>query len=56
MDFVRNSVALYGQSALEGVVFLVPAEDAEELVVALEESIPYSWRDVEHAALEGRSS
>ncbi|PHJ16494.1 hypothetical protein CSUI_009690 [Cystoisospora suis] len=52
MDFVRNSIALYGQSALEGVVFLVPAEDAEELVVALEESIPYSWRDVEHAALE----
>ncbi|PFH38483.1 hypothetical protein BESB_008250 [Besnoitia besnoiti] len=50
--FLRNSIDLYGHTALEGVTFHVPVEDAEDLVVALEEVLPYSWHDFESAAVE----
>lgn len=52
VEFVRNSTSLYGTTALEGVTFHVPAEDAESLVSALEETLPYSWRDLRSAAVE----
>ncbi|CBZ53541.1 hypothetical protein NCLIV_033280 [Neospora caninum Liverpool] len=39
--------------ALEGVTFHVPAEDAEDFLAVLEESLPYSWHDIESAVVEG---
>ncbi|EPR64364.1 hypothetical protein TGDOM2_233530 [Toxoplasma gondii GAB2-2007-GAL-DOM2] len=50
--FLQNSIDLYGPTALEGVTFHVPAEDAEDFLAALEESLPYSWHDFESAVVE----
>ncbi|KEP67130.1 UNVERIFIED_CONTAM: hypothetical protein HHA_233530 [Hammondia hammondi] len=52
VSFLQNSIDLYGPTALEGVTFHVPAEDAEDFLAALEESLPYSWHDFESAVVE----